>query len=175
MPWSTTPIRAGPQAYDTDPASKSCRNRTQACSAATNSITFETVNDQGLPYGATVRIQFVEAERLQTYTVTTDAVTGIGTFTFKNFEAGGNIIELDTSENGIPQFSDMFIVFVGFLPGTDALNFSSIGQTVNVSSLGQNALPATDVPASTYTSWANAVPWMPIGRSDQFVRRCHPY
>jgi hypothetical protein len=160
MPWSTTP---SPSHNPTNPSDiEILAQPTSGVLGATNSITFETVNDQGLPYGATVRIQFVEAEQLHTYTVTTDQVTGIGTFTFKNFEVGGNIIELDFNDNSIPQFSDMFIVFVGFLPGTDALNFSSIGQTVNVSALGQNALPATDVPASTYTSWANAVPWMPV-------------
>jgi hypothetical protein len=50
-----------------------------------------------------------------------------------------------------------------FIPPSEATNFSIPGQTASVQSLGQNALPATDVPATWPADGAltNAMPWAP--------------
>ena len=49
----------------------------------------------------------------------------------------------------------------GFLPPSDVANFATPGQSPSVQALGQNALPATDVPATWPAAGAlsNATPW----------------
>ena len=165
MPWGTTPTPPGPGPTPPHDASgiEILSQPTSGVIGSSNSITFEALNAQGVPYfgGATVLIQFVGVEG-KTFTVTTDAATGIGTFNFKNFDPGLNIIELEVI--GIfPAFSDGFIVFAGFIPTSGVPTTDSTGQSANVSSLGQNALPATDVPGIwTSGTFNNAVPWMPV-------------
>ncbi len=105
-------------------------------------------------------VQFVGGEG-QTFTVVTDAATGIGRFTFRDFEAGPQLIELNAGIQ-ILQFSEPFMVFAGFVPTSGVPDVDPNTQQTNVFSLGQNALPATDVPATwpTNGTWGNAVPWM---------------
>ncbi len=165
MPWGTNPTPGpgpGPTPSHNASGIEILSQPVSGVIGASNSITFEALNLQGVPYfgGATVLIQFVGSDK--TFTVTTDAATGIGTFNFKNFDPGLNIIELEVIGN-FPTFSEGFIVFAGFIPGAGIPTINSTGQTANVSSLGQNALPATDVPGIWNSgTFNNAVPWMPV-------------
>lgn len=161
MPWGTNPDpHHGPGPDDHWPGIKVLQQPSSGVLGASNSITFEVLNAEGVPVGGVpVTVEFAEVEG-HTFTVVTDPTTGIGRFTFKNFEAGPNMIVLETDSQLMFQFSNVFIVFAGFVPTDGANIILPNGQQANVSSLGQNALPATDLP-STWTNgmWANAVPW----------------
>jgi len=152
MPWGNTPL---PNAQSTI---RFLDQPANGIVGGTTTATFEVVNSLGTPVGGALVTVYVAGAQSGTYTVITDPTTGIGTITFLNRAAGFDRLLLLTAE-AMPAMSREYQVLTGFMPPSSLPNFPVPGQEANVSALGQNALPATDVLPDQNASWGNAVAW----------------
>ncbi|HEY1601108.1 MAG TPA: hypothetical protein VGG64_16010 [Pirellulales bacterium] len=128
---------------------------------ASNSVQFEILNEQQQVAlsATTVTIKFFGAQS-GTFTATTNAATGIGTYTFTNSTAGQDMLQLQLPTGGTTTTLP-FTVTSGYTSTSTGWGLLSTAPQASVQVLGANALPATDVPngASTAAFATTAVPW----------------